>query len=206
MSDLTVEKEIAEKAQNLFDVVGVASHGEGSLLILGLVTTPQRDLDDFFRGEAGSLRMRGFERHAQPRLDELIQFIKEQGLTAELSGRFGYPREDEGLNLKQQAVVTGLGNWGKNSLVLHPTFGPWLRFMAMRVDAPLALTGPGDDSHQENPLCEGCTACIDACPVGILEPYFIRGRDKCKGSSSLFPQPGKLVTCDQCLVVCPVGQ
>ena len=203
---MTVEKAIIGKAQNLFDVVGVASHGEGSLLILGLVTTPQRDLDDFFGEESGSFRLRGFERHAQPRLEALIQFIQEQGLTAELWGRCGYPLRGEELNLKQQAVVTGLGNWGKNSLVLHPRFGPWLRFMAMKVEALLTPTGPGNDSHEENPLCEGCTACIDACPVGILEPYFLKERDKCQASISLFSQLGKLVACDCCLVACPIGR
>ena len=203
---MTIEKAIIEKAQNLFDVVGVASHGEGSLLILGLVTTPQRDLDDFFREESGNFRLRGFERHAQPRLEALIHFIQEQGLTAELWGPCGYPLRGEELNLKQQAVVTGLGNWGKNSLVLHPRFGPWLRFMAMKVEAPLTPTGPGSDSHEENPLCEGCTACIDACPVGILEPYFLKERDKCQASISLFPQLGKLVACDRCLVACPIGR
>ncbi len=203
---MTIKEAIIEKAQNLFDVVGVAPHGEGSLLILGLVTTPQRDLDDFFREELGSFRMRGFERHAQPRLDGLIHFIQEQGLTAELWGRCGYPRENEELNLKHQAVVTGLGRWGKNSLVLHPTFGPWLRFMVMKVQPLLTPTGSVNDNHEENPLCEGCTACIDACPVGILEPYYLRERDKCQASISLFPQLGKLVACDCCLVACPVGR
>ena len=203
---MTVEKAIIEKAQSLFDVVGVASRGEGSLFILGLVTTPQRDLDDFSREELGSFRMRGFERHAQPRLDALIRFIQEQGLTAELWGRFGYPYQGMDLNLKQQAVVTGLGKWGKNSLVLHPQFGPWLRFMAMKVQVPLNPTGPGYDTHEEHPLCEGCTACIDACPAGILEPYYLRDQTKCQASISLFPQMGKLAACDCCLVACPVGR
>ena len=203
---MTIEKAIIEKAQNLFDVIGVASHDEWSLLILGLATTPQLDLDDFFREELGNVRMRGFERYAQPKLEALIQFIREQGLTAGLWGRCGYPLRDEGLNLKQQAVITGLGRWGKNSLVLHPRFGPWLRFMAMKVQAPLTPTGPGNDNHEENPLCEGCTACIDACPVGILEPYFLRERDRCKASILLFPQLGKLVACDCCLVACPIGR
>ena len=202
---MLVEKAIIEKAQSLFDAVGVASHDEASLLILGLLTTPQQDLDDFYREKPGSFSLRGFEIHAQPKLEALIQFIQEHGLGAEIRGQCGYPRGEE-LNLKQQSVATGLGKWGKNSLVLHPRFGPWLRFMAVKVYAILTPTGPGNDSHEENPLCEDCTACIDACPTGVIEPYLVRNRVNCQASISLFPQTGKLIACDCCLVACPVGR
>lgn len=204
-SGLELEREIISKAQSLFDVVGVTSHSGGSLLILGLVTTPQRDLDDFARGEVGDFRLRGFQIHALPKLEELLQFIRERGVAAELQGRFGYPQGKD-LNLKQQAVKAGLGHWGKNSLVIHPGFGPWLRFMGMKVKANLAPTGSGIDNHQENPLCEGCTACIDACPVNVLESYFLRDQNNCQASVSSMPQVGKLVTCDRCLAACPVGK
>lgn len=205
MSDLKVEKTIIDKALGLFDVVGVVSHSGESLLILGLLTTPQRDLDDFFREEPGSFRLRGFELHALPKLDALIRFIQEQGLAAELWGRCGYPKGRE-LNLKQQAVIAGLGKWSKNSLVFHSKFGPWLRFMAMKVQAPLTPTAPDSDSREENPLCDGCTACIDACPEGILEPYYLKDRNKCRASILLFPQMGKLEACDLCLMACPIGR
>jgi ferredoxin len=200
-----VEGAIIEKVQSLFDAAGVSSYSGVSLLILGLLTTPHQDLDDFFREEPGSFRLRGFELHAQPRLDALLRFIRGLGLTAELWGRFGYPQGEE-LNLKQRAVAAGLGRWGKNSLVLHPQFGPWVRFMAMKVQAPLTPTGPGNDSHEENPLCEGCTACINACPARVLEPYQLRDWASCQASTSSFPQMGKLVACDRCLVVCPIGR
>ena len=200
-----VEKAIIDKAQELFDVVGVSSGSGGSLLILGLETTPQRDLDDFFREEPGSFSLRGFELHAWPKLEALIRFIQGRGFAAEPRGRWGYPRGEE-LNLKQQAVSAGLGRWGKSSLVLHPRFGPWLRFMAIRVQVPLPSTGPGKDIREGNPLCEGCSACIDACPAGVLEPYYVRDRANCQANISLFPQTGKLVACDRCLAVCPLGR
>jgi len=199
-----VEKAIIDKVHSLFDVVGVTAHSEGSLLIPGLLTTSEQDLDDFCREAVGSFRLRGFRVHAKPRLDELVSFIREQGLTAELCGSYGYPSRNEGLNLKQQAVMAGLGQWGKNSLVIHPEFGTWLRFMAVKVDAKLTPTGSGIDSHEENPLCEGCTACVDACPVGVLESYYLRDMDNCQASILLLPQMGKLVACDACLAACPV--
>ena len=199
------EKEIIKKAESLFDVVGVPPYSEGSLLILGLLTTPQRDLDDFAREEVGDFRLRGFQTHALPRMEELVRFIRERGVAAEIWGKFGYPQGND-LNLKQQAVVAGLGSWGKNSLVLHPRFGPWLRFMAVKVQASLTPTDCGADNHKENPLCQGCSACIDACPVNILEPYYLRDISSCLASVSSMPQVGKLVACDRCLAACPVGR
>jgi len=202
---VNIEKEIITEAQRLFDAVGVTPYGGGSLLILGLVTTPERDLDDFFRDEDGTVRLRGFETHARPRLNSLVHFIQGQGLSAEILGRYSYPQGEE-LNLKQQAVAAGLGRWGKNSLLLHPRFGPQLRLMAVKVvGTSLSPTGPGRDSHEENTLCKDCTACIDACPLGILEPYYLRDRSSCEADFSNLSQRGRLVACDRCLVICPVG-
>ena len=203
---MNIEKKLVAESQRLFDVAGVTAHGKDSLLILGLVTTPHQDLDDFLRDEAGVFRLHGFEVHAQPKLNLLVHFIREQGMAAEIWGPCGYPRGEE-LNLKQQAVAAGLGRWGKNSLVLNPRFGPWLRLMAVKVaGATLSPTGPGRDTREENPLCEDCTACIDACPLGILEPYYLRDRSSCRANIRKSSQMGKLMICNGCLDICPVGQ
>ena len=203
---MTIENNIVTEAQRLFDVVGITTYSQGNLLILGIVTTPEKDLDEFLRDEGGVFRLRGFEVHAQPRIGALIRFIREQGLSAEIWGRCGYPQGEE-LNLKRQAVAAGLGKWGKNSLVLHPCFGPWLRLMAVRVmEAILSPTGPGRDSHEENLLCKDCTACVDACPLSILKPYYLQNHTSCLASITRLTQPGKLLACDRCLVVCPVGR
>ena len=201
------EKEILAEARRLFDTAGITKYGEDSLLILGLESTPQRDLDDFYRDADGVFRILGFEVHAQPKLDSLIHFIKEKGLDARLTGRCGYPTNGEKPNLKQQAVAAGLGKWGKNSLLLHPELGPRLRLMGMKVTGTdLLPTGTGRDSHEDNPLCKDCAACIDACPVGVLEPYRVRDRASCLARISKSSPKDKLVICDQCWVVCPAGR
>jgi hypothetical protein len=46
---MTVAKEIAEKASSLFDVVGATRLSSGdNLLILGLESTAERNLDEFW--------------------------------------------------------------------------------------------------------------------------------------------------------------
>ena len=121
-------------------------------------------------------------------------------------GPCGYPLDGE-LNLKQLAVTAGLGNWGKISLVIHPIFGPWLRLTVVRIKGVgLSCTGPGEFSHKENMQCTGCSACLNACQLGLLEPYFLQGLNKCRARVSRSSQIGRLVTCDLCLVACPVGK
>ena len=202
---MSVERAIIAQAQKLFDVAGVTPYGADSLLILGLVTTPERDLDDFSRDERGVIQLHGFEAHALPGLQALVDFIQGEGLAARIIGRCGYPQGRK-LNLKQQAVAAGIGGWGKNSLVIHPRFGPWLRFMAVKISGvTLPPTSPEGNSRQESPLCQGCTACIDACPLGVIEPCCVRDPARCLAVFDNLPQAGKLVACDLCLAACPYG-
>jgi len=202
---MSVERAIIAQAQKLFDVAGVVPCGADSLLVLGLVTTPERDLDDFSRNERGVIQLHGFKAHALPRLQALVDFIQGKGLAARIIGRCGYPQGKK-LNLKRQAVAAGIGGWGKNSLVIHPKFGPWLRFMAVKVSGvTLPPTNPEGNSRQESPLCRGCTACIDACPLDIIEPYCVRDPARCLAIFDNLPRAGKLVACDLCLAACPYG-
>jgi len=197
--------EIIARARSLFDVVGVASDPStnDTILILGLVSTPERDLDDFVSVGTKTI-LRGFAQHAKDKEDALIEFIGEQGFAAELVGELGYPLHGKP-NLKHLAVAAGVGKQGKNTLVIHPRFGPWLRFMAIRTDAPLAATGPGIYSKEENPYCENCQECVQSCPAGILLPYRLVDADSCLAAVS-GERRSELAICDKCVVVCPVGE
>lgn len=203
---MTIDKQIAEHAGSLFDVVGVSRQSSGdSLLILGLESTPQRNLDEFGRLE-GDFQMYGFEKHVRPRLESLLNFIRGKGFSAEPVGRYGYPLKGE-VNLKEEAVRAGLGRRGKSTIVLHPRYGPRLRFIAVKTDAPLELLVDSTPIEEENPVCDGCSICIDACPVKALEPYRMPDTSLCLSNSANMPEEqGRLVPCDICLYLCPMAK
>jgi len=69
------------------------------------------------------------------------------------------------LSLKHAAVTCGMGEIGKNNLLLTPEFGPHQRLCAIVTEALLT-----PDSKQAFGLCKGCNKCVDACPVGALKP------------------------------------
>ena len=203
---MTIDKQIAEHAGSLFDVVGVSRLSSGdSLLILGLESTPQRNLDEFGR-LGGDFQMYGFEKHVRPRLESLLNFIRGKGFSAEPVGRYGYPLKGE-VNLKEEAVRAGLGRRGKSTIVLHPRYGPRLRFIAIRTDALLEPLVGSTPTEEENPICDGCSICIDACPVKALEPYRMPDTSLCLSNSAYMPEEqGRLVPCDICLRLCPVAK
>jgi len=201
---MTVASQIVEKAGSLFDVVGVSrlSRGE-SLLILGLESTPERNLDEFGH-VGGNFQMHGFEKHVKPRLESLLNFIHGRGFSAEPVGRYGYPLRGE-VNLKREAIRLGLGKRGKSTVVLHPKYGPRLRFMAVRTDAPLEPVS-SVQADEENPVCRQCSICIDACPVNALEPYRMPDASICLSNITPVTEDGRSILCDICLHLCPAGK
>lgn len=70
------------------------------------------------------------------------------------------------LSLKRLAQLAGFGNFGKNSLIINPTYGPWVRFAAILTNAELI-----PDKPFEEDLCGNCEECVKTCPVGALTPY-----------------------------------
>ena len=202
---MTLTQEIISYANTPFDVAGYLQLPDKTyLLIVGLETKPQRDLDEFHRID-GKFQITGFEKHAKPRLESLLVFIHKQDFIAELIGRCGYPLKEEA-KLKEAAVLAGLGRWGKNTVVLHPEYGNRLRFMAIKTDAPLEFTVNCTDIREENPACAGCSICIDACPVEVLKPYTMPETKGCLANISQNPgKDGRLIACDICLRLCPAN-
>ncbi len=201
---MTIAEQIADYAGTLFDVVGISRPSSGdSLLILGLESTEERDLDEFGRVN-GVFQIYGFRKHVGPRLKSLLGFIRDKGFSVEPVGPYGYPLEGE-VNLKEEAIRAGLGKRGKSTVVLHPKYGTRLRFMAVRTDAPLE---PLTDLTftEEDPLCNGCSICIDICPTNALEPYRMLDASLCLSNITPTTEDGHSSLCDECLHLCPAGK
>jgi len=203
---MEIAQQITDYALGLFDVVGASQLPSGDgLLIVGLESTPNRNLDDFGRLN-GDFHLYGFEKFVSCKLESLLAVIHGKGFSAELVGKCGYPLKKE-VNLKDEALRAGIGRRGKNTLVLHPKFGPWLRFMGIRTNAPLESLIVPIPIEGNDPACDGCSICIDVCPVKALEPYSMPDRTLCLSNSSLMTEEnGRLVPCDLCLSRCPAGK
>lgn len=203
---MTPEEKILAKSAELFDVCGATLQPDGkTLLILGLESTPKRNLDEFGH-KSGRFIMYGYRAHVAPKLEALINYIHKKGFSAEPAGRYGYPLEGE-INLKQEAVRAGLGKRGKNTVVLHPRYGARLRFMGIYTTAALAgETRAAYEQETENTICRNCSICVDVCPVNALEPYRMIKPDKCLSNITPQDSNGRSMLCDKCIELCPAGK
>jgi len=77
------------------------------------------------------------------------------------------------LPFKRLAQLAGFGAFGKNSLIINPDFGPWIRLGAVLTNAEMVADKPFEED-----LCENCEKCIEACPVNALTPYKVDS-EKC---------------------------
>ncbi|HHL41542.1 MAG TPA: epoxyqueuosine reductase [Candidatus Bathyarchaeota archaeon] len=125
--------------------------------------------------------------------------------------------EPDLLSKKRMAQMGGIGQFGKQSLIIHPEYGPWIRLRSILTDAELVPTEPFTED-----LCGDCDECVKACPVGALSPYEV-DPDKCllglkwedrlspkykdvylEHSPSLTENTWKM--CNTCQQACPIGR
>ncbi|MCX5848588.1 MAG: 4Fe-4S binding protein [Deltaproteobacteria bacterium] len=93
--------------------------------------------------------------------DKPVEIFKQN---PETGRKFRQTRTLGFLSLKQAAVTCGMGELGRNNLLLTPEFGPHQRLCAIVTEVPLAA-----DSKRELDLCQDCGRCEEACPSGALK-------------------------------------
>ncbi len=200
---------ILDHALNFFDVAsGYPISMNESLLILGLESTPQRDLD-YFEKFNNRLIMKGFKTHVKSKLEGIINRASELGISTKLVGKYGYVLKGSSdfINYKTMAIRTGLGKRGKNSAIINHAFGSRLRFAVLKLTT--LLENHKDYIEKKSSFCKDCSICIDECPEQILKPYRMTDATKCLSNISNNPavMEGKPVSmCDICLKRCPANK
>ena len=91
---------------------------------------------------------------------DLIRLLRGEGYRANCLSELA--------SYKRLAILAGIGAYGKNSLVISPRHGPWLRLGAVATDAELPL-----DEPFARDLCGRCRRCVDACPAKALTAYVV---------------------------------
>jgi len=202
---MDIGEEILEHAVAHFDSAGVAVDSGGTILVLGLESTNERNLDRMTLRD-GRMRLHGWTEHVKPKMMALMEVIEAKGFSAEPVGWWGYP-SGGAIGLKRWAAIAGLGYLGKNTVLLDPKVGHRIRLAGMWTDAPLTPTGPGVYQYREHPLCASCNICIDACPVeGLLEPYRLLDPARCLVNIESPLVRDRHGTCHEaCRINCPVG-
>ncbi len=135
------------------------------------------------------------------------------GSVAEMLHAGGFRAEvlvdDNRLVDRAAAVRSGVGWWGKNTMVLAPGYGPWLLLGAVVTDADLPVSAPMVRD------CGTCSACLPACPTGALTAAGVLDATRCLAYWAQTPgvippayraaMGDRIYGCDDCLEACPPG-
>ncbi|GAB4014931.1 MAG: tRNA epoxyqueuosine(34) reductase QueG [Bdellovibrio sp.] len=111
------------------------------------------------------------------------------------------------------AARSGLGWFGKNSMLIHQKHGSFLMIGSLILNQKLDLNSKKED----NDHCGNCTACIDACPTDAIDPNTrTLIANQCLSTwtiemmKDIAPTPkgaekgsGEIFGCDICQDVCP---
>ena len=131
--------------------------GIGHVIVLG--HSMDRDLVDTYPSAlAGASTGREYS-HEAAIVIQLASYIRNLGYEAVAS------MNDTGLVIPL-AVKAGLGDYGRNQLVITPEFGPRLRFSKIYTSLPLVADMPR--RHGIADYCAICTKCADQCPPKAL--------------------------------------
>ncbi len=108
---------------------------------------------------------------------------------------------------REAAARSGVGFYGKNTMLITRTHGSWVVLGTLVSDRELETTPPLDTD------CGDCRLCIDACPTGALDEPGTLDATKCLSYWTQAPTPipeqyrselgAQVYGCDICQDVCP---
>jgi epoxyqueuosine reductase len=108
---------------------------------------------------------------------------------------------------REAAARSGVGFYGKNTMLITRRFGSWVVLGTLVTTAELEPTPPLDAD------CGSCTLCIEACPTNALDEPGVLDATRCLSyltqSAAPFPEEhrealgDRVYGCDICQDVCP---
>lgn len=117
---------------------------------------------------------------------KLTRFIEKEFHIRAMSVPASYPLDMGGkamgligeVSLRHAAYAAGLGNFGRNNLIIHPRLGARVLFTAVLCELDL----PSDPPVTED-LCTYCNICVDECPGRALDEEGKTDNMKCLRNS-----------------------
>jgi epoxyqueuosine reductase len=108
---------------------------------------------------------------------------------------------------REAAVRSGVGFYGKNTMLITRRHGSWVVLGSLVTDVALEATPPLETD------CGSCTLCVDACPTGALDVPGEVDATRCLSYWTQAPAPiptafreelgAQVYGCDICQDVCP---
>jgi epoxyqueuosine reductase len=108
---------------------------------------------------------------------------------------------------REAAARSGVGFYGKNTMLITRRFGSWVVLGTLITDVDLEPTPPLDAD------CGSCTLCIEACPTGALDEPGVLDATRCLSYWAQAAEPipenyreelgDQVYGCDICQDVCP---
>jgi len=137
----------------------------------------------------------------------LAAYIREMGYPA----RAHYHTRRE-LNPIPLAINAGLGELGRNGLLIHEDYGPRLQLAAVTTDLPMAVDQPVDIGVED--FCKLCMKCARNCPsysIGFGDKVVVNGVEKWAiNVDSCYKYrlagQGRWINCLKCVSSCPYNK
>lgn len=148
---------------------------------------------------------RDYHKVIRSRLKKLIRFVREQ------AGQYDLRAFVDSAPVLERAFAqrSGLGWFGKNTMLINREAGSWFFLGEIYTDLDLPVDPPYEQEH-----CGRCTSCLEECPTQAFAGPYLLDAARCisyltielKGSipQDLRPLIGnRIFGCDDCQLVCP---
>ena len=217
-SGFTDNEEIEELKEAWYEFERQSNPDKNGSFIISALSSYKREPSDLSEigdphGLIAPFARRNYYGEAVSRMKEVFRRIRERTGLRKRDGRiFCNSRLFE----KPLAEISGLGFYGKNTLIISPGLGSNFVIAGLYVPIKLEQDKVPLEWNTMGKMCGSCTACLDACPVDALVKPGVLHEKKClqyKASRYMhFSEIEKrawgfkLYGCQICQEVCPYNK